>query len=98
MVTGHARNLMPRTAEWDASSHHRAIPAGRRRTVTRDEVSKLRSSIPRTLLSHARDRMSLRFALLLPPLAARLAGAQGTALRVPGTVDTIPNDLTLIVH
>lgn len=42
--------------------------------------------------------MSLRFALLLLPLAASLAGAQGPALRVPVTVDTLPNGLTLIVH
>lgn len=42
--------------------------------------------------------MSLRFSLLLLPLAAGLAAAQGTPLRVPVTVDTLPNGLTLIVH
>ncbi|MBC7841720.1 MAG: insulinase family protein [Gemmatimonadaceae bacterium] len=42
--------------------------------------------------------MTLRRLLSLAVLAPALAGAQATRLRVPFTLDTLPNGLTLIVH
>ncbi len=42
--------------------------------------------------------MTLRRLLSLAVLVPALAGAQATRLRVPFTIDTLPNGLTLIVH
>jgi zinc protease len=53
---------------------------------------RLRSSTHRPIAA------ALALALVIGLAVARPLGAQGTPLRVPVTVDTLPNGLTLIVH
>jgi len=42
--------------------------------------------------------MAIRFLFSLALLLPALTSAQSTQLRVPATIDTLPNGLTLIVH
>src|SRR6188768_93134 len=80
--------------------HHssRAVPTSRHR----HQVGAIFMNAPapqRALLpSFSVFAMAIRFLFSLALLLPALAGAQSTQLRVPATIDTLPNGLTLIVH